>query len=90
MVLPLLEKLQDSKTNWTVLTEIAWAARQDPGQAIDPNTLREQILRIAAVLGPSEGSYQHSPYLPLLGIERKYYPNNPYPSLLSYLIRGRC
>ena len=63
---------------------------QDPGQAIDPNTLREQLLRIAAVLGPSDDSYKHSPYLPLLGIERKYYPNNPYPSLLSYLIRGRC
>ena len=37
MVLPLLAKLQDSKTDWTVLTEVAWALGKIPDKrAIQP------------------------------------------------------
>ncbi len=34
MVLPLLAKLQDSKTDWTVLTEVAWALGKKVKKAV--------------------------------------------------------
>jgi len=37
VALPLLTKLQDSKTDWTVLTEVAWALGKIPvKRAIQP------------------------------------------------------
>ena len=42
VVPPLLAKLKDPKTDWSVLTEVAWSLGQDSGQTIDPAALRSR------------------------------------------------
>ena len=42
VVPPLLAKLKDPKTDWSVLTEVAWSLGQNSGQTIDPAALRSR------------------------------------------------